>query len=66
MSVNDLVVRAVAVALGRVPAADASWTDHAIRRWKDIDISVAVATPAGLITPVLRRADTKTLGALSG
>lgn len=65
VSVNDLVIRAVAVALGRVPAANASWTDHAIRRWKDIDISVAVATPAGLITPVLRRADTKSLGALS-
>lgn len=65
VSVNDLVIRAVAVALKRVPAANASWTDHAIRRWKDIDISVAVATPAGLITPVLRRADTKSLGALS-
>ena len=65
VSVNDLVIRAVAVALKRVPAANASWTDHVIRRWKDIDISVAVATPAGLITPVLRRADTKSLGALS-
>jgi len=65
VSVNDLVVRAVAVALRRVPAANASWTDHAIRRWKDVDISVAVATPAGLITPVLRRADTKSLGTLS-
>lgn len=65
VSVNDLVVRAVAVALRQVPAVNASWTDHAIRRWKEIDLSIAVATPAGLITPVLRRADTKALGALS-
>lgn len=65
VSVNDLIVRAVAVALRRVPAANASWTDNAIRRWKDVDLSIAVATPAGLITPVLRQADTKTLGALS-
>lgn len=65
VSVNDLVIRAVAIALNRVPAANASWTEHAIRRWKEIDISVAVATPAGLITPVLRRADTKSLGTLS-
>lgn len=65
VSVNDLIVRAVAVALTRVPAANASWTDDAIRRWKDVDLSIAVATPAGLITPVLRRADTKSLGALS-
>ena len=65
VSVNDLIVRAVAVALTRVPAANASWTDNAIRRWKDVDLSIAVATPSGLITPVLRRADTKSLGALS-
>ncbi|HMO45188.1 MAG TPA: pyruvate dehydrogenase complex dihydrolipoamide acetyltransferase [Rubrivivax sp.] len=65
VSVNDLIVRAVAVALKRVPAANASWTDNAIRRWKDVDLSIAVATPAGLITPVLRQADTKSLGALS-
>lgn len=65
VSVNDLVVRAAAVALRRVPAANASWTDHAVRRWNDVDLSIAVATPAGLITPVLRRADTKSLVALS-
>lgn len=65
VSVNDLIVRAVAVALKRVPAANASWTDNAIRRWKDVDLSIAVATPAGLITPVLRRADTRSLGELS-
>lgn len=65
VSVNDMVVRAVAVALKRVPAANASWTDDAIRRWRDVDLSIAVATPSGLITPVLRRADTKSLGELS-
>lgn len=65
VSINDLVVRAVAVALKRVPAANASWTDNAIRCWKEIDLSIAVATPSGLITPVLRRADTKSLGELS-
>lgn len=65
LSVNDFVVRASALALRRVPAANASWTDTAIRRWKSVDISVAVATPAGLITPVVRDADRKTIGALS-
>lgn len=65
LSVNDFVVRASALALRRVPAANASWTDTAIRRWNSVDISVAVSTPAGLITPVVRDADRKTIGALS-
>lgn len=65
LSVNDFVVKAVAVALKKVPAANASWTDTAIRQFTDIDISVAVATPGGLITPVLRAADRKGLGELS-
>ena len=65
LSVNDFVVRAVALALRRVPAANASWTDTAVRRWNTVDISVAVATPAGLITPVVRDADRKTIGMLS-
>lgn len=65
LSVNDFVVRASALALRRVPAANASWTDTAIRRWNSVDICVAVATPAGLITPVVRNADQKTIGNLS-
>lgn len=66
ISVNDFVVRAVAVALKKVPAANASWTDTAIRRYRTVDVSVAVATPNGLITPVVRNADTKSLGTISG
>jgi pyruvate dehydrogenase E2 component (dihydrolipoamide acetyltransferase) len=65
LSVNDFVVRAVALALQRVPAANASWSDAAIRQWHDVDVSVAVATPAGLITPVVRNADRKSVGAIS-
>ncbi|HXE48149.1 MAG TPA: pyruvate dehydrogenase complex dihydrolipoamide acetyltransferase [Ramlibacter sp.] len=65
VSVNDFIVRAVALALKRVPAANASWGDTAIRLWHDVDVSVAVATPAGLTTPVVRGADRKTIGAIS-
>jgi pyruvate dehydrogenase E2 component (dihydrolipoamide acetyltransferase) len=65
LSVNDFIVRAVALALKRVPAANASWGDSAIRLWQDVDVSVAVATPSGLITPVVRGADRKTVGAIS-
>ncbi|MDA8231748.1 MAG: pyruvate dehydrogenase complex dihydrolipoamide acetyltransferase [Magnetospirillum sp.] len=65
LSVNDFVIRAVALALKKVPAANASWSEEAIHRYTDIDISVAVATPNGLITPVVRHADRKGLGAIS-
>ena len=65
LSVNDFIVRAVALALKRVPAANASWGDTAIRLWHEVDVSVAVATPAGLITPVVRGADRKTVGGIS-
>jgi pyruvate dehydrogenase E2 component (dihydrolipoamide acetyltransferase) len=65
LSVNDFVVRATALALRKVPAANATWTDAAIRLYRNIDISVAVATPLGLITPVIRRADTKGLAEIS-
>lgn len=65
ISVNDFIVKAVAIALGKVPAANASWTDNAIRRYQDVDISVAVATPSGLITPVVKNADARTLSAIS-
>lgn len=65
LSVNDFIVRAVALALKQVPAANASWGDAAVRMWHDVDVSVAVATPSGLITPVIRGADRKTVGAIS-
>ena len=61
VSVNDFVIRAVALALRQVPSANASFTETAIREYNDVDVSVAVATPNGLITPILRNADTKTL-----
>ncbi|WP_321366413.1 pyruvate dehydrogenase complex dihydrolipoamide acetyltransferase [uncultured Celeribacter sp.] len=65
ISVNDFIVKAVANALAKVPAANAIWTDEAVLQLKSIDISVAVATDGGLITPVLRNADQKSLGTLS-
>ena len=65
LSVNDFVIRAVALALKKVPGANATWTDAAIRRYNTIDVSVAVATPGGLITPVIRNADEKGLAAIS-
>jgi len=65
LSVNDCVVKAAALALRKVPAANVAWTDDAIRRFRDVDIAVAVGTPGGLITPIVRRADTKGLAALS-
>jgi pyruvate dehydrogenase E2 component (dihydrolipoamide acetyltransferase) len=65
ISVNDLVIKAAALALKQVPAANASWTDNAARLYQASDISVAVATPGGLITPIVRSADTKSIGAIS-
>jgi len=65
ISVNDFVVRAVALALRQVPEANATWTDNAILLFNDVDVSVAVATPNGLITPVVRGADKKGLATVS-
>lgn len=58
-SVNDFVVKAVALALRRVPAVNASWGDEAMRRHGRVDVAVAVATPGGLVTPIVRDADAK-------
>jgi pyruvate dehydrogenase E2 component (dihydrolipoamide acetyltransferase) len=66
ISVNDFVVRAVALALRAYPNANCSWTDEAIRYYQTVDISVAVATPNGLITPIVKNADQKGLAAISG
>jgi pyruvate dehydrogenase E2 component (dihydrolipoamide acetyltransferase) len=65
ISVNDFVIKASALALKQVPAANASWTETAVRLYQAADVSVAVATPGGLITPIIRSADTKTLSAIS-
>ncbi len=61
LSVNDFVIKAVAVALKKVPAANATWTDEAILQYNNVDISVAVAIEGGLITPIVRNADQKSV-----
>ncbi|MEW5727384.1 MAG: pyruvate dehydrogenase complex dihydrolipoamide acetyltransferase, partial [Pseudomonadota bacterium] len=65
LSVNDFVIKAVSIALRKVPAANASWTDEFIKRYTEVDVSVAVATPNGLITPIVKGADKKTLSQIS-
>lgn len=65
VSVNDFVIKAIAAALRRVPDANASWTEEGVRRYNIVDVSVAVAIPGGLITPVVRDADKKGLAAIS-
>lgn len=65
ISVNDLVVKAAAWALKDVPEANASWTEEAIRRYDHVDMSVAVALPTGLITPVLRGVDQMSVSEVS-
>lgn len=65
VSVNDLIVKAVAVTLQAMPEMNVSWTDEALLHYHDVDISVAVSTDAGLITPVVRNANNLSLSALS-
>jgi pyruvate dehydrogenase E2 component (dihydrolipoamide acetyltransferase) len=65
LSLNDFIIRAFALALQRVPAANAVWASDRILRFKHGDIGVAVALDGGLITPVLRSAETKSVSAIS-
>jgi pyruvate dehydrogenase E2 component (dihydrolipoamide acetyltransferase) len=65
LSVNDFVIKALALALQQVPEANVSWTDAGMLRHKHSDIGVAVALPGGLITPIIRHAETKSLSAIS-
>jgi len=65
VSVNDMIIKAVAMSLNKVPEANSSWTDEAILIYNNVDISVAVAIDGGLITPIVKNADQKTIPAIS-
>ena len=65
ISVNDFVIKAIALALQRVPDANVTWTEGAMLRHRHSDIGVAVSIPGGLITPVIRKAEQKSLSAIS-
>jgi len=65
ISVNDMVIKAMALALRDVPTANVSWTESAMVKHKQVDVGVAVSIPGGLITPIIRHADTKTLSAIA-
>jgi pyruvate dehydrogenase E2 component (dihydrolipoamide acetyltransferase) len=65
LSVNDFVIKALALALQRVPDANVSWSEAGMLKHKHSDVGVAVALPAGLITPIIRNAEIKSLSAIS-
>ncbi|WP_378951002.1 pyruvate dehydrogenase complex dihydrolipoamide acetyltransferase [Mesorhizobium sp. ANAO-SY3R2] len=65
LSVNDMIIKAMALALKAVPDANVSWTDQAMVKHKHADVGVAVSIPGGLITPIIRQADIKTLSVIS-
>jgi pyruvate dehydrogenase E2 component (dihydrolipoamide acetyltransferase) len=65
ITINDLVIKASAATLRRVPAVNAAWTDEGMALFEDVDISIAVAIPDGLITPIVRKADQKGLATIS-
>ena len=65
ISVNDMIIKATAMALNKTPSANASWSDEAILLYNNIDISVAVAIEGGLITPIIKNADQKSLQEIS-
>ena len=61
ISVNDLIIKAVAMALKKVPNANSAWSEEAVLLYNNIDIAVAVAIDGGLITPIIKNADQKTI-----
>jgi pyruvate dehydrogenase E2 component (dihydrolipoamide acetyltransferase) len=65
ISVNDFVIKALALALQRIPDANVSWTEAGMLKHKHSDVGVAVAMPGGLITPIIRQAETKSLSTIS-
>jgi pyruvate dehydrogenase E2 component (dihydrolipoamide acetyltransferase) len=65
LSVNDFVIKALALALQHVPAANATWTAEGTLRHRHSDVGVAVAVEGGLFTPIIRHAELKTLGEIS-
>jgi pyruvate dehydrogenase E2 component (dihydrolipoamide acetyltransferase) len=65
ITINDMVLKAAAATLRKVPALNASWTDDGMAVYDDVDISVAVAIPEGLITPIIRQTDAKGLATIS-
>jgi pyruvate dehydrogenase E2 component (dihydrolipoamide acetyltransferase) len=65
LSVNDFVIKALAIALQRIPNANVSWTESGILKHKHSDVGVAVAMPGGLITPIIRKAETKPVSVIS-
>jgi pyruvate dehydrogenase E2 component (dihydrolipoamide acetyltransferase) len=65
LSVNDFVIKALALALQRIPDANVSWTEAGMLKHKHSDIGVAVAMPNGLITPIIRDAENKSLSVIS-
>ncbi|MGR6465647.1 pyruvate dehydrogenase complex dihydrolipoamide acetyltransferase [Rhizobium sp. PAMB 3182] len=65
LSVNDMVIKAMALALRDVPDANVSWTDTNMVKHKHADVGVAVSIPGGLITPIIRKAETKALSTIS-
>jgi len=66
LSVNDFIIKAVALGLQRVPEANAAWTTDCILRFQRSDVAVAVAVDGGLFTPLVRHADSKSLTTISG
>ncbi len=65
LSVNDFVIKALALALQRIPNANVSWTEAGMLKHKHSDVGVAVAMPGGLITPIIRKAETKPVSVIS-
>jgi pyruvate dehydrogenase E2 component (dihydrolipoamide acetyltransferase) len=65
LSVNDFIIKALALALQQVPAANASWTESGMLRHRHSDVGVAVSVEGGLFTPIIRHAEFKSLGEIS-